>query len=453
MLRRLILAVCAFAVLAGLAWAQPPRPPVGPQPVTAIKAGRLIDPESGTAASNQIIVVEGDTIKAVGPNVQIPPGATVIDLSKLTVLPGLVDAHEHLAMTMKDVPESNYYYLTYIMDSSPLRAIQAASNGIQLLASGFTVIRDLGNSGLYTDTAVRQAIEQGWIPGPTVINSGIMISGRGGQFWPTPEMDKYHNILYPEYIDADSHDEIVKAVRENALFGARIIKVMVDAKPWGYSVDELKLFITEAAKAGLRVAGHVGSAEGLRRAIDAGIWSVEHGGGLTDETARLMAQKGIWLAGTETPLTPYRGTQAGFERSINKLKLAYANKVPLTFSTDLAYWNEKMRDEKTGEWLTRGDLTINFLLTWKAAGIPAPDILRAMTINGYKCAEVDKVRGPIKPGLKADIIAVPGNPLEDIDALRKVQFVMKEGMVFKRDGAMTPGKFFHPGPVNGWRIR
>lgn len=106
-----------------------------------------------------------------------------------------------------------------------------------------------------------------------------------------------------------------------------------------------------------------------------------------------------------------------------------------------------MKDDKTGEWLTRGDLTIAFLETWKAAGIPATDILRAITVNGFKAADIIKERGPIKPGLFADLIAVAGDPLNDIDALRNVQFVMKNGAVFKKDGVMMPEKFFHPGPV------
>lgn len=418
-----------------------------PAPITAIKAGRLVDPETGTVTTNQVILVEGEKIKAVGANLTIPTGATVIDLSRLTVLPGLVDAHTHMALTYKEQPENNYYYLTNVMDSTPLRAIQAASNGIQLLSSGFTIVRDVGNNALYADTALRQAIEQGWLPGPTVIPSGPIIGSTGGQFWPTPEMYKRHNIMFPEYIDADSPDEIVKAIRQNMLFGARTIKLCVDCKPWGYSVDDIKLAIREAANGGCKVEGHVQTAEGAQRAIDAGIYIIAHGNALTPEHHRQMAEKGIFRAGTDTPFTVYRGSDAAFKQTVAKLRDAWEKKVPLTFSTDFDYWNERMKDSKTGEWLTRGDMTIAFLDTWKAANIPARDILYALTINGYKAADVIKERGPIKPGMFADLIAVSGDPLTDIDSLRNVQFVMKNGSIFKKDGVMTPEKFFHPGPV------
>jgi imidazolonepropionase-like amidohydrolase len=413
--------------------------------VTAIRAGRLVDPEAGTVAANQVILVENGRFTAVGPNLAIPQGAEVVDLSGLTVLPGLVDAHNHLALTYKAEPEHNVYYLTYVLESTPLRAIQAVSNGIQMLDAGFTIVRDMGNAGNFADAALRQAIEQGWIPGPTIINSGIIIGGMGGQFWPSPEMAVDKNIVYPEYLDADTPDEIVKAVRKNALFGARVIKICVDCKPWGYSTDEIRLFIREAAKIGFKVEGHVQTVDGARRAIEAGVWSIAHDRGLTDEMHKAMAQKGIWRAGTETPIsltghtTPerYRNTVAG-------LRNAWQNKVPLTFSTDADYY-------VPGK--TRGQVAIEFIETWKAAGIPAADILRAMTIGGYKVSETMTTRGPIRVGLVADLIAVSGNPLENIDALRDVQFVMKDGKVFKRDGVMTPGKFFHGGPVNGWNIR
>jgi imidazolonepropionase-like amidohydrolase len=413
--------------------------------VTAIRAGRLVDPEAGTVAANQVILVENGRFTAVGANVSIPANAQVIDLSSATVLPGLVDAHNHLALTYKQFPENNVYYLTYVLESTPLRAIQAVSNGIQMLASGFTIVRDMGNNGNYADVALRMAIEQGWIPGPTIIPSGIIIGGMGGQFWPTPEMAKNHNIVYPEYLDADTRDEIIKAVRQNALFGARVIKICVDCKPWGYSVDDIKLFISEAAKAGLKVEGHVQTVDGGKRAVEAGIWSIAHDRGMTDELHKEMARKGVWRAGTETPISlTGHTTQQRYDNTVRMLRNAWENKAPLTFSTDADYW-------VPGK--TRGEVAIEFIETWKAAGIPARDILKAMTTNGYRVSETETTRGPIKVGMFADLIAVQGNPLERIDALRDVRFVMKNGKVFKRDGVMTPAAFFNPGPVNGWNAR
>src|SRR5712692_10816807 len=339
----------------------------GSQKVTAIRAGRLIDPETGTALANQIILVEGERIKEIGGSVAIPAGAEVIDLSRLSIVPGFVDTHTHEAMTYKEIPENNIYYYTYIADPTPLRAIQAASSALQLLSAGFTVVCDVGNNGLYADTALRQAIEQGWMPGPTIIPSGPIIGSTGGQLWPTPEMYKQHNIVFPEYIDADSPEEIVKAVRQNMLFGARTIKLCIDCKQWGYSVDDIKLAISEAAKGGCKVEGHVQTPEGAQRAIDAGIYIIAHGNALTPEHHRQMAEKGIFRAGTDTPFTKYRGSEAAFKVTVAKLRDAWEKKVPLTFSTDFDYWNERMKDDKTGEWLSRGDMTIAFLDTWKAA--------------------------------------------------------------------------------------
>src|SRR5215208_3624969 len=329
-------------------------------PITAIRAGRLLDPEAGRILTNQIILVEGNKIREVGPNVQVPPSAQVVDLSRMTVLPGLVEAHNHLSLTYTPIPENNIYYYTYVQESTALRAIQAASNGMQMLAAGFTIVRDMGNNGNYADTALRQAIEQGWIPGPTIINSGIIIGGMGGQFFPTPEMAKEHNIVYPEYLDADTPDEIVKAIRQNILFGAKVIKICVDCKSYGYTADEIRLVIREAAKAGLKVEGHVQTVNGARNAIEAGIWSIAHSTALTDEMHKVMAQKGIWRAGTDTPdtLAGHPVSPQAYKRTVAGLKNAYDNKVPLTFSTDADYWVEGK---------TRGELCMEFIRTWKDA--------------------------------------------------------------------------------------
>ncbi len=417
-----------------------------PGQVTALRVGHLVNPEDGTVANNQIVLVENGRYAAIGPNVTIPANAEIVDLSQHWITQGLVDAHNHLALTYKMLPENNSYYLTTVLDSTAIRAIQAVSNGITMMSSGFTVVRDLGNNGNYADTALRVAIDQGWVPGPTLINSGLIIGGFGGQFAPVPERE---GLIYPEYLNADTNDEIIKAVRRNILFGAKVIKICVDCKLYGYSVDEMKLFIAEAAKAGLKVAGHVQSNAGALRAIEAGIWSIEHSSGLDDRTHKLMAQKGIWRVGTETPLTAYHTgltprAKERYQKQEEGLKNAYANKVKLAFSTDADYYIPGM---------TRGQVVIDFLKSWQDAAIPARDILKIMTVNGYQVCDLYDKRGPIKVGMPADLIAVRANPLQDIDTLRDVRYVMKDGIFFKRDGVMTPERFFHSGPTppTAWR--
>ncbi len=445
-MRNLSIGTIALLLLAEPAVAQQQRaaPTAAPSPVIAIRAGRLVDPDLGTAVPNQVILVQDGKISAVGGNVTIPAGAQVIDLMGLTVLPGLVEAHNHLTMTLVEtVPlyGSQPVFSDRILDASPLlpmhvtdttayRALQGAGNAFTLLDHGFTVERDLGNSGLYADTALRRAIEAGWIPGPTIVNSGIIIGGFGGQFHENAERS---SLVYPEYLNADTNDEIVKAVRQNVHYGAKVIKVCVDCEGYPYTVDQMRLFVSEAANAGLKVACHVQTEKGARHAIEAGVWSIEHGRALTDELLQMMKARGMWRVGTDGPFTPYRGSQAAFDRTVDRLKAAYRIGVRSVFSTDFDYYVPGM---------TRGDEVIDALITWKAAGIPPKDILKAMTTYGYQVTQVEHERGPIKPGLAADMIAVTGDPLSDIDTLRKVSFVMKDGKVFKQNGMAAPTPFY-----------
>src|ERR1044071_5812099 len=206
--------------------------------VTVIKAGRLLDPEAGTAATNQVIVVEGRRIKAVGSNVPVPAGAAVIDLSGYTVLPGLFDAHTHLCESTP--PEDRDLYSNDIRTTSAWRAILGTVNAREMLEAGFTTVRDVGNAGNYVDTDLRRAVEQGLTPGPTIVNAGRIIAPYGGQYHLNPER---RALGQPEYFFADTRDEISRAIRANAPSGARVIKIVVDAQPYVYTVEDIRFIV------------------------------------------------------------------------------------------------------------------------------------------------------------------------------------------------------------------
>ena len=187
-------------------------------------------------------------------------------------------------------------------------------------------------------------------------------------------MYKLHNLVYPEYLEANTPDEIVKAVRENLLFGAKTIKICVDCKPWGYSVDDIKLFITEAAKGGAKVDGHVQTRDGGQRAIDAGIHVISHGQQLTPEQHAQMAKKTIYLASTDTPFTAYRGSEQGEARAGDAAEERVEEGRAGHLLDRHGLLERADEATRTATWMNRGDLTINFLQTWKAAGIPPKDI-------------------------------------------------------------------------------
>ena len=203
--------------------------------VTAIKAGKLLDPETGTTTANQIILIENQTIKAIGPDIKIPNGASIIDLSNRTVLPGLFDAHTHLCMTTRRARDAGNYYFTTLVDTNAYRAIQGVANARSMLEAGFTTIRDVGNSGNYVDADLRRSIDEGLVPGPTIISAGRIIAPYGGQFQLQPDKRDLGN---PEYFFADTRDDLKKAVHENIHYGATVIKLVVDDQRYIYSVDD-----------------------------------------------------------------------------------------------------------------------------------------------------------------------------------------------------------------------
>ncbi len=389
--------------------------------VIAIKAGKVVDPETGKTAANQIILVEGKRIKEIGPNVAVPAGAKVVDLSRATVLPGLFDAHTHLCMTVILKRDAGNYYFTTLLDTTAYRAIEGVANGQAMLQSGFTTVRDVGNAGNYADTALREGIERGWVQGPTIINAGIIISVYGGQFHLQPEKK---DLATPEYLFADSRDEMRKAVRQNIHFGAKVIKIVVDDQDYIYSTDDIRFLREEAHAAGLKLAAHCWTHPGAHNAAEAGVDSIEHGFRMTDDDLQLAKKNGVTLVGTEFTQKMTEALGNPWEHSVwvDRLKRAYKIGVNMAFGTDVDI-------ALPGE--TRGTLAIGYIDSWVEAGVPAPDILRAMTVNAARLLGVDKERGFLKPGMAADIIATPENPLENIQTLKKVSFVMKDGAIVK----------------------
>jgi imidazolonepropionase-like amidohydrolase len=417
MKRLLGLALLVFVLSVGSGTAQ----------VTAIKAGKLVMPETGTTLTNQIILVEGARIKAVGGDVQIPANAKVIDLSKSTVLPGLFACHEHMAFLIhRKGQERGSLFFYDITHTNAQRAIHGVVNSRDMLTSGFTTIRDIGNDANYVATDLRRAIDQGLIPGPTIINSGRIIAPYGGQYFLNPER---RELGAPEYFFADTRDEMRKAIRENIHYGARVIKIVVDDQRYIYSAYDIRFMVAEAAAAGVKLAAHCVTENGARNAAEAGVASIEHGFEMSDEVLAIAKKNNVVLVGTDFTEKAWLAYEMPAElakrfhdRSVDRLKRAYKIGVTLAFGSDLIFFAE---DETRGTW------TISQIDSFVEAGIPPRAILLALTTNAAQLLGVEKARGAIKTGLYADIIATPENPLDNINTLKQVNFVMKNGKVFK----------------------
>ncbi len=387
------------------------------QPIV-IKAGKILDPETGKTVSNQVILVEGKKIKEIGSSVAIPPDAKIIDLSKATVLPGLFDAHTHLCLTVIPERDHGHYYYTTLLDTTGYRAIEGVANGMAMLQSGFTTVRDIGNAGNYADTDLRHAVEAGWAQGPTVVNAGIIIAPYGGQFHLQPEKK---DLATPEYLFADTRDEMRKAIRQNLHFGAKFIKIVVDDQRYIYSSDDIRFMVAEAHTAGVKLAAHCWTHPGAHNAAEASVDSIEHGFQMTDEDLQLAKKNNVTLVGTE--FTEKMSNADEHKIWVDRLRRANKIGVNMAFGTDvdLALPGER-----------RGTLAIDYIQSWVDAGVPATDTLRAMTVNAARLLGVDQERGFLRPGMAADIIATPENPAENIQTLRKVSFVMKDGAIIKQ---------------------
>jgi len=403
--------------------------PVFAQNVIAIRAGGVVDPAKGSVARNQVILVENGKIKAIGSDLTIPAGAQTVDLSNEWVTPGLMDAHVHLTLT--EVTGNAPFESFYLKESSTYRGLRGLRNAQDLLRAGFTTVREVGNDANYATEDVRRAIQAGMFEGPTILTAGKIIAPFGGQSTSIPpEQGPFWRY---EYIDADTPEEIRKAVRQNIYYGVDVIKLVADNSPYHYSVEEIKAAVDEAHHAGRAVAVHVYGGEAAQNVIDGGVDSVEHGFFLTDQQLQQMKQKGIFLVGTDFPRAQLDvvGTSGGIfpepavlaPKIIDRLRRAYRMGVKMAFGTDTTI-------EVPNK--TRADLMLDYLPVWREAGVPPQDILKCMTTNAAELLRISNQRGALTPGLAADIIAMPSNPVEDIESLRKVNFVMKDGKVIRR---------------------
>jgi imidazolonepropionase-like amidohydrolase len=394
--------------------------------LTLIRAGTLIDPESGTAVRDQIILIEDKTIRAVGHDLVVPPNASVIDLSKAAVLPGLFDAHTHLCANVDPKWDLGDFWIHAMQWPTGYRALLGAHHAKEMLEAGFTTVRDLGNAGDYADRDLEKAIRFGIAEGPTMIFAGRIIGPFGGQFWDTPSDRNALN--HPEYYFADSRDEMRKAVRENIYFGAKVIKVLGDAaKSYSYSEEDLRFIVQEARAAWVPVAVHVTKERSAHNAIAAGVASIEHAWQITDADLALAKKNGVALVSTDVPVRVLRdfGMEEDWAtklhaRYVDRTRRAFKSGVTLVFGTDI------MVDEPGS---TRGSVAASYVDSYVEAGVPAKTILQAMTINAARLMGVEKERGAIRPGMAADIIATSGSPLDDIGVLKHVTFVMRNGEV------------------------
>lgn len=412
------------------------------QSVTVIKAGRLIDPERRTVLSNQVIVVEGGKITAVGAEVSIPAGATTIDLSQATVLPGLIDAHTHLLTNNRPELGQDDNNLNLIVTQMNLgsRALLGSVMAREDLEAGITTVRDLGNSGWNGDVALRDAIEQGWVMGPRMMVSTRAISPPGGQFYHVTAETR--GIIEQEFAQISGVEDARRAVRQAIADGADCIKVIADAATT-LTVDELRAIADEAHRAGRKVAAHAVRDRTIREAVEAGIDSIEHGNGVSDDTLRLMAEKKVFLVPTDPSWDLYVEGESAvgslytraqiqqseaqlkqlLERWHARLKRAIAFGVPVAPGSDVYY-------RYAGH--TRGEASlIKMVRSWRDAGIAPMDFIRAATVNAAELLGWSDRIGSIREGKMADIIAVNGDPLKDITVLEKVAFVMKAGHSYK----------------------
>ena len=409
--------------------------------VVAIRAGTLIDGSGSAPVKNAVILVQGDRITAVGTNVQVPAGATVIDLSGETVLPGFIDAHVHLASHVIGDGDWQHAGLTELPSQT---ALLGAAHAQQTLEAGFTTVRVVGSAN-FGDVALRNAINAGWIQGPRIVAAGISFGIRGGHCDGTNGLQPYAlgREGGVEVGVADGVEGVRNAVRYAVKYGADVIKICAtggvlsltdSAGVQQYTEEEMRAIVETATQLDRRVAAHAHGTAGIKAAVRAGVTSIEHGSILDAEAVALMKQKGTWLVPTllagftvESLATAGRlpppiaaKALAIAPRMHNSFKMALDGGVKIALGTDAGVMHHGTNAREFG-------LMVRY-------GMTPMQAIVAGTSSGATLLGLEREVGTVAVGKRADIVAVHGNPLDNIQVLETVVFVMKDGRVFKRDG-------------------
>ncbi len=405
-----------------------------------LHCGQLLDVKSGTMRKTVTIILHKDSIVQVAEGYQNPPKeAKLIDLKNKTVLPGLIDCHVHLEFELN----RKTYAEKYEIGDADI-AFRAMTYAERTLLGGFTTVRDLGGTGV--NIALRNAINKGWGKGPRILTAGRIVSATGGHGdSETGAKPGLYDPPMPESGIADGPDECRKAVRAQIKRGADVIKVTAtggvislarDGRLPHYAADELASIVQTARDFGVDVAAHAHGDEGIRRAVRAGVISIEHGTFAADSTLDLMKQYDTWLVPTLTAgwaVTDSAKVNTGFfpelvrKKALNMgpmlsetLSRAYRKGVNIAFGTDSGV-------------CPHGKGNLEFGLMATRSGMPPLAILRSATIDAARMLKWDNRIGSIEAGKWADIVAVEGNPLEDIRTMENIVFVMKGGTVYKNE--------------------